>query len=112
MKATAFYWKCSDSPTHPCHAGWHCSDVQVFHHKSRELAGRNIRVNAVMPGATETPIYVGLPQEVKDAVANDSVMKRLAQPEEIAGAVAFLCSNDASFATGSTVTVNGGSWFI
>ena len=79
---------------------------------ARELAGRNIRVNAVVPGATETPIYAPLPQEVKDAVAADAVMKRLAQPDEIAGAVAFLAGPDASFATGSTVTVNGGSWFV
>ncbi|WP_420383522.1 SDR family NAD(P)-dependent oxidoreductase [Novosphingobium sp.] len=79
---------------------------------ARELAPRGIRVNAVHPGATETPIYAPLPQDVKDAVAADSVMKRLAHPDEIAGAVAFLAGPDASFATGSTVTVNGGSWFI
>ncbi|MDE2597566.1 MAG: SDR family oxidoreductase [Sphingomonadales bacterium] len=78
---------------------------------ARELAPRGIRVNAVVPGATETPIYAPLPQEVKDAVAADSVMKRLAQPDEIAGAVAFLAGPDASYATGSTVSVNGGSWF-
>lgn len=79
---------------------------------ARELAPRQIRINAVVPGATETPIYVGLPQEVKDSVAADSLMKRLAQPEEVAGAVAFLAGPDASYATGSTVTVNGGSWFL
>lgn len=78
---------------------------------ARELAPRGIRVNAVNPGATETPIYAPLPDEVKAAVAADSVMKRLAQPDEIAGAVAFLASADASFATGSTVNVNGGAWF-
>lgn len=76
-----------------------------------ELAPRGIRVNAVNPGATETPIYAPLPQEVKDAVAADSLLKRLASPDEVAGAVAFLAGDDASFATGSTVTVNGGAWF-
>lgn len=78
---------------------------------ARELAPRGIRVNAVNPGATETPIYAPLPDEVKAAVAADSVMKRLAQPDEIAGAVVFLAGNDASFATGSTVNINGGAWF-
>lgn len=78
---------------------------------ARELAPRGIRVNAVNPGATETPIYAPLPEEVKAAVAADGVMKRLAQPEELAGAVAYLASDDASFATGSTINVNGGAWF-
>lgn len=78
---------------------------------ARELGDRGIRVNAVNPGATETPIYASLTEEVKQAVAADSVMKRLAHPDEIAGAVAFLASDDGSFATGSVVTVNGGGYF-
>lgn len=78
---------------------------------ARELAPRGIRVNAVNPGATETPIYAPLPQEVKDSVAADSLMKRLAQPDEVAGAVLFLAGSDGSYATGSTVNVNGGAWF-
>lgn len=78
---------------------------------ARELAPQQIRVNAVNPGATETPIYAPLPEDVKAAVAADNLMKRLAHPDEIAGAVAYLASDDASFATGSTINVNGGSWF-
>lgn len=78
---------------------------------AREFAGRGIRVNAINPGAVETPIYAGLPDEVKEELGNDSLLRRLAQPDEIAGAAAFLASGDSSFATGSTVTVNGGSWF-
>lgn len=78
---------------------------------ARELADRGIRVNAVNPGATETPIYATLPPEMKDAIAADSLMKRLAHPDEIASAVAFLAGDDGSFATGSVVTVNGGAWF-
>jgi 3-oxoacyl-[acyl-carrier protein] reductase len=78
---------------------------------ARELADRGIRVNAVNPGATETPIYAGLPEELKQSIAADSLLKRLASPEEIAGAVAFLAGDDGSFATGSVVTVNGGAYF-
>lgn len=77
---------------------------------ARELADRGIRVNAVNPGATETPIYATLSPEVKAAIAEDSLMKRMADPDEVAGAVAFLAGSDGSFATGSIVTVNGGAW--
>lgn len=80
--------------------------------QARELADRGIRVNAVVPGATETPIYIGIPEETKQAIANDSLMKRLADPSEIAAAVAFLAGSDGSFATGSVVTVNGGAYFL
>lgn len=77
---------------------------------ARELADRGIRVNAVNPGATETPIYATISDEVKAAIAADSLMKRMADPDEVAGAVAFLAGTDGSFATGSIVTVNGGAW--
>ena len=78
---------------------------------ARELADRGIRVNVVNPGATETPIYANLPADLKQSIAADSLMKRLAHPDEIAGAVAFLAGDDGSFATGSIVTVNGGAYF-
>src|SRR5882672_8554899 len=80
-----------------------------------ELAERGIRVNAVSPGPIETPegfARTGLPKEQIDQFVRDVVakvpMKRIGQPSEIAGAVAFLASADASFMTGSEVTVDGG----
>src|SRR3977135_371164 len=80
-----------------------------------ELAERGIRVNAVSPGPIETPEgfeRTGLPKEQIDQFVRDIVakvpMKRIGQPSEIAGAVAFLASGDASFMTGSEVTVDGG----
>jgi len=78
---------------------------------ARELADRGIRVNAVMPGATETPIYATIPESLKQSIAADSLMKRLANPDEVAGAVAFLAGDDGSFTTGSTISVNGGAYF-
>lgn len=78
---------------------------------ARELADRGIRVNAVNPGATLTPIYSTLSDTMIEALKQDSVMKRLAEPDEIAGAVAFLAGTDGQFATGSIVTVNGGAYF-
>jgi NAD(P)-dependent dehydrogenase (short-subunit alcohol dehydrogenase family) len=80
-----------------------------------ELSERGIRVNAVSPGPIETPegfARTGLPKEQIDQFVRDVVakvpMKRIGQPSEIAGAVAFRASSDASFMTGSEVTVDGG----
>jgi NAD(P)-dependent dehydrogenase (short-subunit alcohol dehydrogenase family) len=79
-----------------------------------ELVGRGIRVNAVAPGPIVTPIFgrTGLPQEAVDEFAKGVIarvpMKRFGQPEEVAGAVAFLASQDASYITGVEINVDGG----
>ncbi len=80
-----------------------------------ELVDRGIRVNAVSPGPIETPAgfaRAGLSQEAIDEmvknIVNQVPMKRIGKPEEIAGAVAFLASQDASFMTGAEITVDGG----
>ncbi len=79
-----------------------------------ELVGRGIRVNTVAPGPIVTPIFgrTGLPQEAVDEFAKDVLtkvpMKRFGQPEEVAGAVAFLASQDASYITGVEINVDGG----
>jgi NAD(P)-dependent dehydrogenase (short-subunit alcohol dehydrogenase family) len=80
-----------------------------------ELTDRGIRVNAVSPGPINTPdgfARIGMPKEQVEQFVRDIVakvpMKRIGQPSEIAGAVAFLASSDASYMTGSEVTVDGG----
>jgi NAD(P)-dependent dehydrogenase (short-subunit alcohol dehydrogenase family) len=79
-----------------------------------ELVGRGIRVNAVAPGPIVTPIIerTGLPKEAIDQFVKETVakvpMKRFGQPEEVAGAVAFLASQDASYITGVEINVDGG----
>jgi len=78
------------------------------------LVDRKIRVNAVAPGPIETPIFerTGLPKEALDGFAtmivNSVPMKRFGKPEEVAGAVAFLASSDASYITGIELSVDGG----
>jgi NAD(P)-dependent dehydrogenase (short-subunit alcohol dehydrogenase family) len=79
-----------------------------------ELAPRGIRVNAVSPGLVPTPFTgkMGLPQETLDGFAamitSVTPLRRLGSPEEIAAAVAFLASNDASYVTAADLTVDGG----
>jgi NAD(P)-dependent dehydrogenase (short-subunit alcohol dehydrogenase family) len=80
-----------------------------------ELVDRGIRVNAVSPGTIDTPegfARTGLPQEQVEQMVHDITaqvpMKRIGQPSEIASAVAFLASTDASFITGAEVPVDGG----
>ena len=79
-----------------------------------ELASRKIRVNAVAPGPIETPILTraGLTQEKIDEFAKTILttipMKRFGTPEEVAGAVAFLASDDSSYITGVELEVGGG----
>jgi NAD(P)-dependent dehydrogenase (short-subunit alcohol dehydrogenase family) len=80
-----------------------------------ELVDRGIRVNAVSPGPINTPAgfaRTGLPQEALDQFVKEVVsqvpMKRIGQPHEIAGAVAFLASSDSSYMTGAEIPVDGG----
>ena len=77
---------------------------------ARELAPRGIRVNAVAPGPTNTPIMHGLPQEWITSMEQSVPLGRMADPSEVAGAVSYLLSDDASFVTGSVLVANGGSY--
>lgn len=73
-----------------------------------EVASRGITANCVAPGFVKTPMTDALPQEIKEKLAKSIPMQRLGLPQDIAGAVAFLASDDASYITGQTLHVNGG----
>lgn len=77
---------------------------------ARELAPRGIRVNAVAPGPTNTPIMQGIPQEWITSMEASVPLGRMGEPSEVAAAVAFLLTEDASFITGSVMAANGGSY--
>ena len=72
---------------------------------AQELAKRAITVNAVAPGLIETDMVEGA---AVDELAKRIPMRRLGRPEEVAGVVSFLFSEDASYVTGQTLSVNGG----
>jgi 3-oxoacyl-[acyl-carrier protein] reductase len=75
---------------------------------ARELATRNITVNAVAPGFIDTDMTKGLPEDQKAALLQQIPAGRLGSPEEVAAAVLFLASPAAAYITGQTLSVNGG----
>ena len=79
---------------------------------SREVASRGIRVNAVAPGPTDTPLMRSIPEEWITSLEKAIPLGRLARPEEVAAAVRFLASDEASYVTGSVLVANGGSYFF
>jgi 2-hydroxycyclohexanecarboxyl-CoA dehydrogenase len=82
---------------------------------ARESARYRVRCNAVAPGPIETPLLNAAPQllgelgeRLKQGMVNQTVMGRSGEPEEVAAAIAFLASEDASYVTGQTLNVSGG----
>jgi len=75
---------------------------------AQELAPRGITVNCVAPGIVDTPMLAAHPPERRAGMASAVPLKRMAAPAEIAATVAFLCSADAGYITGTVVPVNGG----
>jgi 2-hydroxycyclohexanecarboxyl-CoA dehydrogenase len=81
---------------------------------AREVARANVRVNCVCPGPTETPLLQSFAGEgdygkkLLEGLRRAIPLKRLGRPEDLAGMVAFLASEDADFITGQTISVSGG----
>jgi 3-oxoacyl-[acyl-carrier protein] reductase len=75
---------------------------------AKELASRNVRVNAVAPGFIETDMTAGLPPQAREALGAQIALGRLGSPEDVASAVAFLASDAASYITGQVLVVDGG----
>lgn len=75
---------------------------------AREVGSRNITVNCVAPGFIDTDMTRSLPDAQRDALLSQVPLARFGSVREVAAAVAFLASDDASYVTGSTIHVNGG----
>ena len=77
---------------------------------SKELASRNITVNAVAPGVVMTDMAQTIPDDVRQRMLTNIPLQRFGEPDEIANVILFLCSPLASYVTGQTIHVNGGWW--
>jgi 3-oxoacyl-[acyl-carrier protein] reductase len=75
---------------------------------AKELGSRGVRVNAVAPGYIATELTNVLPEEVRGFILGNTPLGRLGDPEDVAGAVRFLCSDEARFVTGAVLQVDGG----
>jgi 3-oxoacyl-[acyl-carrier protein] reductase len=75
---------------------------------ARELASRNVRVNAVAPGYIDTDMTAAVPEAARQKLAEMIPLGRLGSVEDVAAAVAWLCSDQASYVTGEVLRVNGG----
>ncbi len=75
---------------------------------ARELGSRNVRANVVAPGYVQTRLTEVLPEEATQAMLQATPLGRLGDPEDVAGAVRFLCSDAAAFITGEVLLVDGG----
>jgi 3-oxoacyl-[acyl-carrier protein] reductase len=77
---------------------------------AREYASRGITVNTIAPGFIETDMTADLPQAARDGILTQTPAGRIGRPEEVAAAVLFLASDEASYVTGQTLGVNGGMY--
>ena len=77
---------------------------------SRELAARQITVNAVAPGVVLTEMGESIPEAARQQMLSQIPLQRFGEPEEIASVILYLCSNLSTYVTGQTLHVNGGWW--
>ena len=75
---------------------------------ARELGSRGVRANVVAPGYISTGLTEVLPEEIRGTLLANTPLGRLGEPADVAGAVRFLCSDEAAFITGAVLLVDGG----
>lgn len=85
--------------------------LSVVKSLAREFAGSGVRINALTPGPTDTPMHGGLANELKERIAAGLPIGRMGHPKDMAAAILFLCSPAANFVYGASLNVDGGAMF-
>ncbi|MEQ9123206.1 MAG: SDR family oxidoreductase, partial [Alphaproteobacteria bacterium] len=75
---------------------------------AREMARHNVCVNVVAPGPTDTPLFQGQSERLKEALQRAIPFRRLAKPQDLADAILFFASDRANYVTGQVLSVSGG----
>ncbi|RBI77051.1 beta-ketoacyl-ACP reductase [Roseovarius sp. TE539] len=94
------------------YAATKAGDLGIVKTLAQEGAAKGITANAICPGYIATEMVMAVPEKVREAIIGMIPAGRLGEPEEIARCVTFLASDDASFINGSTISANGGQFFV
>ena len=94
------------------YAATKAGDLGIVKSLAQEGARAGITANAICPGYIATDMVMAVPEKVRDSIVAQIPTGRLGEPEEIARCVVFLASDDAGFINGSTITANGGQFFV
>ena len=94
------------------YAATKAGDLGIVKSLAQEGARANITANAVCPGYIGTDMVMAVPEKVREGIIAQIPVGRLGEPDEIARCVAFLASDEAGFITGSTISANGGQFFV
>ena len=94
------------------YAATKAGDLGIVKSLAQEGAAKGITANAICPGYIATEMVMAVPEKVREKIIGQIPAGRLGEPEEIARCVAFLASDDAQFINGSTISANGGQFFV
>ena len=94
------------------YAATKAGDLGIVKSLAQEGARANITANAICPGYIATEMVMAVPEKVRDSIVAQIPTGRLGEPEEIARCVVFLAADDAQFVNGSTISANGGQFFV
>ena len=94
------------------YAATKAGDLGIVKSLAQEGAAKGITANAICPGYIATEMVMAVPEKVRESIIGQIPTGRLGEPEEIARCVGFLVSDDAGFINGSTISANGGQFFV